>query len=206
MDNNLFRIIGFSLVMLFITIAYMKKKRYNQIGLFVLLLYTFSSLSSIVFYLIDFRRGSYEITYLPYILWLSLFLIIIYPIFKYCGKHIEHYRFNYKFGRILCSVCLFLSILPLVEETIQFNTLLNLGVEETLTEIHDDVELRKIAFSLPGKILYLVLNFLYPLVLISFIPLLKKRMYNRLAIAGVISTFAVINMAQGEIPVISQIS
>lgn len=192
--KDLHILIVFFIIMLLITIGYIKKTKEFNVGVLLLSLYTFCAFCAIIYYqsfyyLIQIN----ELELNPLLYWIVLFLIAMVPVFKYDKLKINKIQYSSKTLEFFCIFAFFLSIIPLVEELAHANLLFQGGndVAETFSDIHDD-NTKGNYLSFLGKTCLHILRWIYELVLLSSFFVMKSK--KKLAIAGIITSIITINL------------
>ena len=181
-----------------LSIGYYKYGK-GKIFLVVLLVYTLSSLSSIVYYNTEYFQLTYigisDLSYFPFVYWLIVFVIISYPLIHYDSLKINRIVVPTTFVNLICISGLLLSIVPLIELIPHANKILQSSdLSSTFTDLHDEHEALPLSYI--GSGCYkLLLFYFYKLILFCLIPVLinpRKYIYSLL---GIISSILVVNLA-----------
>lgn len=195
MDFQLILLIANFVVLSFVAILYIKKKKNFQTGSFALLLYTFSALCAIIYYCNPYYNPIKALTIIPFAYWLIAFGIICTPLFKYDSLKIIGLKYEINTVNWICIIGLFVSIVPFIEQLMQiqmlFNT--NLSIADTFSDIHDDND-KQINYSVVGKIFQRIVWALYDLMFLFFLPVIRSPKVNKLALLGIIMVLITRNM------------
>lgn len=188
MDSQLLIVICFFCVMLFITFNYIKKNGLIKLGSVILVVYSISIFCSIFLVNNKFFTHYHEITVLPYLYWIIVFLIICKPLFLYDKIHIIDVKYNIKLIRYICIFGLLISIIPFYEQLIHAREFLFVAAyEEQIANMHDtrsDVDM--VDFLSPyGKFLLQFVNGLFNVSILFIYPLIKEKEKNKYVLLGI---------------------
>ena len=142
MNDKELKILIVTTIFFFITsYIYYRKNTSFKIGLYILLVYTLSSVMSIVYvfqpYSWAYLNG--QSTWWPIIYWVVLFLITCIPIFNFDNTKITKIDYDIGFLYTICKIGFIISIIPFCEQLLHAHSLF-------LGESGDDIA--QVAFSL----------------------------------------------------------
>ena len=163
------------------------------------LLYAGSSILSIVFYYINSYLPFYvydSIGLIPYIYWLGLFAITLYPVYKYEKYSPISLKYDLNIIHLFCALGLLVSIIPFLELLPEAVALFSGGadnVSDAITEMHDENE-KEEKLSLIGSLLMRGVWAFYDISFIMILPLIKEKKKNIIAILGVVMVILTKNM------------
>lgn len=186
-------------IIFFISLLYhIKKKTFGKIGVFVIGLYAFSSVFSIIYY--DSLFSNYRnITLFPVIYFFILFHIICFPIIKFDKLKNIQFKYNINIIYYIGIICLFFSILPLIELLKKMPTLLGGNLAENFSKIHDargemEIASHRFKFSIVGAFMYRFVLIFYEISFLLIFPLIKARRFISLGGLGVVLVIIVKNL------------
>lgn len=188
MISNLAILIVVAVLFLLSTYYYIRKKHTFQVGTLVLLIFSFSSVMSVTFYLTPLAayHVTKELAVWPLLFWGGAFYIFCFPIFKFDRLHITDIKYNISIINGIAIFGLIVSIWPFWEIFIQIPNLLSHGnFSEILSDLHDEDE-KSIHMSFMGSFLYRIIWALYDLSFLLLLVIYKHPKKNKWAIAGVV--------------------
>ena len=133
---------------------YYRRKTHFKIALYAILMYSFSSIMSIVFYFQPLAHYNGQlngnISFLPLIYWLTLFSITLIPLFQFDQSEVQSFKYNPKILNIIAVVGFGVSVVPFFEQLLLAPALIGGGAVEDLGEsmvdLHDNPTLDNMSF------------------------------------------------------------
>lgn len=200
-ESNLRNIILFAVIIISLTIWYWKKNKKAKLGLLILILYSVTAISAVLYYgIFGIQTGFNKITLFPYMFWIVCFGISFLPLYWLEKK--KNIKITYDKNLLIHFgfVCLFISIIPFCELLPQVVSSYSSSVfYESISDIHDD-NINMTHTSVIGHMCLVVVEFLYNIAFVTLWPLIKEK-GNKLAIGGVIILIATYNL-----PLIANVS
>lgn len=194
--NTIILVVWF-LILLYFTYSYFKKKR-GLLLLFILSIYTFSSLGTILYSqtFIFQLLGGFEnnLSIFPFIYWGIVFYVICIPIKNYDNKKYAYISCNITVIRFICILCLVLSILPIIELLPHLSSMFDTSdLASDLQNIHHDDEKRVPISGLPLLCYSTVKNLRY-LTMACIVPVMLRKKKDVLCITGIMLSIILVNM------------
>jgi len=177
--NIIINIILFSLLFL----IYQLQIKKLSVGGYVIAIYVITAVLGLLYYSMPLNPHK-NITLAPFLFLFILFVILCLPLFKYDRVGNYKVQYNIKIIRILCRIALVVSVVPLVEVFIRLPTAFSGDMIDSMSEIHDDSEIR-FKFSLIGALSYKFVLVFYEVVFLFIIPLLKEKKKSIWDFAGI---------------------
>lgn len=184
-DKELLILVSTTVFLIILSCLYYKKKTKFKIGLYVLLIYTLSSIMSIVYvlqpYSWSFLNGASQ--WWPIIYWMTIFLITCIPIFRFDVSKVSEIGYNNDFLLKVCKIGFLISIIPFFEQLITAShTLIGAGdFAQTALALHDDNDgIEKL--SIISQLLLKVNIAIYDLSFLILLVLFMQKKKNNFAI------------------------
>lgn len=187
MDFQLVIVCSFFLIMLLITYKHVKKNGIIKLGSLILITYTFSVFCSIYLINDSLFTHFHDITIMPYIYWLIMFLIICQPLFIFDKLQINIVKYNINIIKIICIVGFLVSVIPFYEQLIHAREfIISANLAEKIADTHDyrsdaDIE---VFLSPLGQALLHIVNGLFNIAILFIYPLIKEKEKNKLVWLG----------------------
>lgn len=148
-----------------------------QVTFYIICLYAFSSVMSIVFYFQPLANLNGNITWWPMIYWFSLFGITLFPIWQFDTSHVCHFKYDVKLLDKMVRWGALLSAIPFWEQMTMIPSLVMGGesdLGETMVDLHNNGVLDEMSFV--GRNLLRLNIAIYDLTfIILFIQFIRER-------------------------------
>lgn len=196
-DKELFILVTTTVFLFIISYLYYKKKTRFKIGLYILLVYTLSSIMSIVYvfqpYSWSYLNGKSQ--WWPIIYWMFVFFLTCIPIFNFDKTKVTHIEYDNDFLIKICKFGFFISIIPFSEQLFSASHLFLGGNDfgQMALSLHDDNDGLE-NLSLLSRLLLKVNIAIYDLSFLMLLVFFMQKKKNNFALFCIIFIIATRNL------------
>lgn len=196
-DKELLILVTTAVFLVLISYLYYKKKTRFKLGLYILLVYTLSSIMSIVYvfqpYSWSYLNGKSQ--WWPIIYWMFIFFLTCIPIFNFDKSKVTHIEYDNNFLVTICKFGFFISIIPFFEQLFSASHLLLGGndLAQMALSLHDDNDGME-NLSLLSQLLLKVNIAIYDLSFLMLLVFFLQNKKNNFALFCIIFIIATRNL------------
>lgn len=185
------------------------KKLKGRVSLFMFLLYTVSSLFSVMYVNSDYFKikgyQQHEFTYFPFFFWVFTFGVLCSPLMSYDKQRLKRLLYSERLLNYICFAGALLSIPALIDLIPQSTNILRASdLAMTFSDIHNDDD-RTANFSFVGGFCFKVLSSAYELFIVCFVPVIlspirkKSRLVSLMLVVITIVASSLVISSRGPI-------